>query len=64
MSSFVCAGRCVSVPLSVLWSRCPKVSALSGSLSNLQKVLMEEPEVNLSQDGSAVLVQEQGAVNI
>lgn len=64
MSSFVCAGRCVSVPLAVLWTCSPKVSALSGSLSNLRHFLMEDPEVKLSQDGSAVLLQEQGNVNI
>lgn len=66
MSLFVCAGRCVSVPLAVLWSCCPKLSALSGSLSNLRHVLMDNPEVKLSQDGSAVLLndQEQGTVNM
>ncbi|XP_054458915.1 small RNA 2'-O-methyltransferase [Anoplopoma fimbria] len=54
--------RCVSVPLAVLWSCCPKVSALSGSLSNLRQLLMDDPDVKLSQDGSAVLLnyQEQG----
>nr|XP_046246860.1 small RNA 2'-O-methyltransferase [Scatophagus argus] len=51
--------RCVSVPLAVLWSCSPKISALSGTLGNLRCVLMEESEVKLSQDGSAVLVQEQ-----
>nr|XP_033476764.1 small RNA 2'-O-methyltransferase isoform X1 [Epinephelus lanceolatus] len=55
--------RCVSVPLAVLWSCCPKVNALSGSLSNLRHFLMDDPKVRLSQDGSAVLlnVQEQDA---
>ncbi|XP_031715505.1 small RNA 2'-O-methyltransferase isoform X2 [Anarrhichthys ocellatus] len=54
--------RCVSVPLSMLWSRCPKVGALSGSLGNLRRLLMDHPDVKLSQDGSAVLLndQEQG----
>ncbi|XP_045904727.1 small RNA 2'-O-methyltransferase [Micropterus dolomieu] len=52
--------RFVSVPLAVLWYRCPKVSALSGNLTNLKHILMEAPEVKLSQDGSAVLVQDQG----
>ncbi|XP_051232898.1 small RNA 2'-O-methyltransferase [Dicentrarchus labrax] len=51
--------RCVCVPLAALWSCCPKVSALSGSLSNLRHILMEDPEVKLSQDRSAVLVQEE-----
>ncbi|XP_027146204.1 small RNA 2'-O-methyltransferase isoform X1 [Larimichthys crocea] len=51
--------RCVSVPLAVLWSSCPKISALSGSLTNLRRLLMDNPEVQLSQDSSAVLVQEQ-----
>ncbi|KAM8744724.1 small RNA 2'-O-methyltransferase isoform 1-T1 [Acanthopagrus schlegelii] len=49
--------RCVSVPLAVLWSCCPKIGTLSGSLSNLRHLLMGEPEVKLSKDGSAVLVQ-------
>ncbi|XP_042272677.1 small RNA 2'-O-methyltransferase isoform X1 [Thunnus maccoyii] len=51
--------RCVSVPLAVLWSCCPKVSALGGSLSNLRHLLMDDPEVKLSEDGSAVLVYNQ-----
>lgn len=59
---YVFCGRCVSVPLSVLWSCCPKVSELSGSIDNLQHLLMDEPQVKLSQDGSGVLVnvREQG----
>lgn len=63
-SAFVCAGRCVSVPLAVLWSSCPKISAMSGSLTNLRRLLTDNPEVKLSQDGSAVLVQEEGTVHI
>ncbi|XP_032380889.1 small RNA 2'-O-methyltransferase isoform X2 [Etheostoma spectabile] len=51
--------RCVSVPLAVLWSCCPKLSALSGSLSNLRHILMNDPEVKLSHDGSAVLLNDQ-----
>ncbi|XP_078114240.1 small RNA 2'-O-methyltransferase [Sander vitreus] len=51
--------RCVSVPLAVLWSCCPKLSVLSGSLSNLRHVLMDNTEVKLSQDGSAVLLNDQ-----
>ncbi|XP_023154650.2 small RNA 2'-O-methyltransferase [Amphiprion ocellaris] len=51
--------RYVSVPLAVLWSCCPKVSALSGSVSNLRHLLMGNPEIKLSQDGSAVLVTHQ-----
>uniref|UniRef100_A0A3Q3VL29 Small RNA 2'-O-methyltransferase n=1 Tax=Mola mola TaxID=94237 RepID=A0A3Q3VL29_MOLML len=53
-----CAVRCVSVPLAVLWTCSPKVSNLSGCLSNLRHFLMEDPEVKLSQDGSAVLLQD------
>ncbi|XP_058494960.1 small RNA 2'-O-methyltransferase isoform X1 [Solea solea] len=49
--------RCESVPLEVLWSHCPKVSALSGSLDNLRRILTDDPDVNLSQDGNAVLLQ-------
>lgn len=52
--------RCVSVPLSVLWSISPKVSTMSGSLTNLQHFLMEDPQVKLSQDGSAVVLQDNG----
>ena len=54
------------MPLAVLWSCCPKVSALGGSLSNLRHILMDDPEVKLSEDGSAVLVynQEQGITAI
>lgn len=50
------------MPLAVLWSCCPKVSELSGSLGNLRRLLLDEPEVNLNQNGSAILVkyQEQG----
>ena len=60
----MCVGRRVSVPLAVLWCCCPKVSVLSGSVSNLRLLLMDEPGVKLSQDGSAVLLnhQEQGNV--
>uniref|UniRef100_A0A3B4YNB8 Small RNA 2'-O-methyltransferase n=1 Tax=Seriola lalandi dorsalis TaxID=1841481 RepID=A0A3B4YNB8_SERLL len=56
---FVSAGRCVSVPLDVLWSCCPKISALTGSVCNLRHLLLDEPEVKLSQDGAAVLVNYQ-----
>ncbi|XP_041647381.1 small RNA 2'-O-methyltransferase [Cheilinus undulatus] len=48
--------RVVSVPLAVLWTSCPKVGALSGSLSNLRHLLMDDPEVRLNQDGSALLI--------
>ncbi|KAM4549167.1 small RNA 2'-O-methyltransferase [Odontesthes bonariensis] len=53
------SNRCVSVPLAVLWSFCPKVGELSGSLGNLRHLLMDEPAVKLSQDGSSVLVKYQ-----
>lgn len=59
VTTFICAGRSVSVPLDVLWSCCPKVSALSGSLGNLRRLLMDDPQVKLSQDGAAVLVNDQ-----
>ncbi|KAM7013154.1 small RNA 2'-O-methyltransferase [Tautogolabrus adspersus] len=48
--------RTASVSLAVLWTSCPKVGALSGSLSNLRRLLMDDPEVKLSQDASALLV--------
>ncbi|KAJ4943720.1 hypothetical protein JOQ06_006218 [Pogonophryne albipinna] len=51
--------RRVSVPLAVLWCCCPKVSVLSGSVSNLRLLLMDEPGVKLSQDGSAMLLNHQ-----
>nr|XP_020472742.1 small RNA 2'-O-methyltransferase isoform X2 [Monopterus albus] len=51
--------RCVSVPLAELWSCSPKISTLSGSLSNLRCLLMNNPRVKLSQDGWAVLVDYQ-----
>ncbi|KAK5930477.1 hypothetical protein CgunFtcFv8_026706 [Champsocephalus gunnari] len=51
--------RRVSVPLAVLWCCCPKVSVLSGSVSNLRLLLMDEPGVKLSQDGSAMLLDHQ-----
>ncbi|XP_037325288.2 small RNA 2'-O-methyltransferase isoform X2 [Pungitius pungitius] len=49
-------GRCVAVPLFVLWGCCPKICALSGSLGNLRQLLMDNGKVNLSQDGSALLL--------
>ncbi|XP_034386260.1 small RNA 2'-O-methyltransferase [Cyclopterus lumpus] len=51
--------RCVCVPLAALWSRYPKVRALAGSLSNLRQLLKDHPDVALSQDGSAVLLNDQ-----
>uniref|UniRef100_A0A8D3BDF9 Small RNA 2'-O-methyltransferase n=1 Tax=Scophthalmus maximus TaxID=52904 RepID=A0A8D3BDF9_SCOMX len=51
--------RTVSVPLDMLWSCCPKVRALSGSVGNLRRLLMDEPEVKLNPDGDAVLVNHQ-----
>ncbi|XP_040040846.2 small RNA 2'-O-methyltransferase isoform X2 [Gasterosteus aculeatus] len=49
-------GRCVSVPLFVLWGCCPKICTLSGSLSNLRQLLMDNAKVKLTQDGSALLL--------
>lgn len=49
--------RFVSVPLALLWTS-PKVSTMSGSLSNLRHFLREDPAVQLSQDGAAVLLKE------
>ncbi|CAG5863322.1 unnamed protein product [Menidia menidia] len=51
--------RCVSVPLAVLWALCSKIRELSGSLCNLRLLLLDEPDVKLSQDGSALLVKYQ-----
>ncbi|KAM9848849.1 small RNA 2'-O-methyltransferase [Aulostomus maculatus] len=47
----------VSVPLDVLWSCCPKISKLSGSLINLRHLIMDDPQIKLSQDGAAVMVR-------
>ncbi|XP_069560949.1 small RNA 2'-O-methyltransferase [Brachyistius frenatus] len=47
---------CVSVPLALLWSRCPRVAALSGSVGNLRHLLTDNPKVELSQNCSCVLV--------
>ncbi|XP_071397569.1 small RNA 2'-O-methyltransferase [Centroberyx affinis] len=52
-------GRCVCVPLAKLWSCCPRVQALSGSVSHLSRFLLDDPLVRLTQDGSAVLVDDQ-----
>uniref|UniRef100_A0A3P9QGI9 Small RNA 2'-O-methyltransferase n=1 Tax=Poecilia reticulata TaxID=8081 RepID=A0A3P9QGI9_POERE len=49
--------RFVVVPLAALWSFCPKISELSGNLSNLRRLLMDQPQVKLSQDGSALLLR-------
>ncbi|KAF6715513.1 Small RNA 2'-O-methyltransferase [Oryzias melastigma] len=51
--------RYVTVPLSSLWSHCPKIKKLSGSLVNLRHLLMNEPAVKLSDDGRTVLVKYQ-----
>ncbi|XP_056271430.1 small RNA 2'-O-methyltransferase isoform X2 [Pseudoliparis swirei] len=51
--------RCVHIPLVVLWSRYPKVRALAGSIGNLRQHLMDHPDVTLSQDGLAVLLNNQ-----
>ncbi|XP_071781331.1 small RNA 2'-O-methyltransferase [Centroberyx gerrardi] len=53
------AGRCVCVPLAKLWSCCPRVQAMSGSVSHLSRFLLDDPLVKLTQDGSAVLVDDQ-----
>ncbi|XP_022062445.2 small RNA 2'-O-methyltransferase [Acanthochromis polyacanthus] len=57
--SLVCTRRYVSVPLAVLWSCCPKVSELSGSVGNLRHLLMGNPDIKLNQDSSAVLITHQ-----
>lgn len=64
MRLFFCASGFLSVPLNLLWSHCPKVGALSGTLENLRHLLSDEPSVKFSQDGDAVLIQlqEEGTV--
>lgn len=49
----------VPVPLSLLWVSCPQVSSLCGSLSDLRHFLLDEPLVRLSQDGSALLLEQE-----
>ncbi|XP_054910958.1 small RNA 2'-O-methyltransferase isoform X2 [Poeciliopsis prolifica] len=49
--------RFVVVPLAALWSFCPKIAELSGNLPNLRRLLMDQPKVKLSQDGSSLLVK-------
>ncbi|TNN35005.1 Small RNA 2'-O-methyltransferase [Liparis tanakae] len=51
--------RCVRVPLVLLWSRYPKVRVLAGSIDNLQQHLRGHPDVTLSRDGMAVLLNDQ-----
>uniref|UniRef100_A0A3P9H5W8 Small RNA 2'-O-methyltransferase n=1 Tax=Oryzias latipes TaxID=8090 RepID=A0A3P9H5W8_ORYLA len=64
-TALVSPGRYVTVPLSALWLHCPKIKKLSGSLVNLRHLLMDEPEVRLSEDGRTVLVknQEEGTLS-
>ncbi|XP_038150982.1 small RNA 2'-O-methyltransferase [Cyprinodon tularosa] len=49
--------RFILVPLDGLWSCCPKIRELSGSVENLKQLLMDQPQVNISQDGSSLLVK-------
>ncbi|KAM4738898.1 small RNA 2'-O-methyltransferase [Anableps anableps] len=51
------SNRSVLVPLATLWSCCPKIVELSGSLANLRRLLTDEPQVKLTQDGSALVVK-------
>ncbi|XP_021179971.2 small RNA 2'-O-methyltransferase [Fundulus heteroclitus] len=51
------SNRYVRVPLAVLWACCPKIAELSGSLRNLRHLLTDEPRVQLTQDGSSLLVK-------
>ncbi|XP_068599551.1 small RNA 2'-O-methyltransferase [Brachionichthys hirsutus] len=50
-------GVYVSVPLSSLWSSSTRIRSLSGTPTNLRHFLMEDPQVKMNQDGSAVLLQ-------
>ncbi|XP_032428333.1 small RNA 2'-O-methyltransferase [Xiphophorus hellerii] len=58
--------RFVVVPLAALCSFCPKIAELSGNLSNLRRLLMDQPQVKLSQDGFSLLVkcEEQGTASL
>lgn len=49
----------VSVPLSLLWLSSPRVSSLCGSLDDLRLYLTGEPQVRLSPDGSALLLEQE-----
>lgn len=61
-----CCFRFVVVPLAALCSFCPKIAELSGNLSNLRRLLMDQPQVKLSQDGFSLLVkcEEQGTASL
>ncbi|XP_056459989.1 small RNA 2'-O-methyltransferase isoform X1 [Gadus chalcogrammus] len=51
-------GRCVCVPLRRVWSCCPRIRDLSGSLARLRLFIADDPLVRLSQDGFAVVLDE------
>ncbi|KAG7280756.1 hypothetical protein CRUP_037686 [Coryphaenoides rupestris] len=51
-------GRCVCVPLSSVWSCCPRIRELSGSLARLRLYIADDPLVRFSQDGLAVVLDE------
>ncbi|XP_054646388.1 small RNA 2'-O-methyltransferase [Dunckerocampus dactyliophorus] len=48
--------RHVSVPLHKLWTGCPKLSELTESLHNLAQLIIDDPQIKLNQDQSAVII--------
>ncbi|CAL8268039.1 unnamed protein product [Arctogadus glacialis] len=51
-------GRCVCVPLRRVWSCCPRIRDLSGSLARLRLFIADDPLVTLSHDGFAVVLDD------
>ncbi|XP_057697619.1 small RNA 2'-O-methyltransferase [Corythoichthys intestinalis] len=48
--------RHVSVPLHLLWNCCPKLSELSGSLGNMRQLIVDDPQVKMNGQHSAVII--------
>ncbi|XP_061635838.1 small RNA 2'-O-methyltransferase isoform X1 [Phyllopteryx taeniolatus] len=48
--------RHVSVPLQLLWTCCPKLRELSGSLSNLRQLIVDDPQIKMNRQRSAVIL--------
>nr|XP_057929842.1 small RNA 2'-O-methyltransferase [Doryrhamphus excisus] len=48
--------RHVSVPLHKLWICCPKLSELTDSLRNLVQLIIDDPQIKMNQDRSAVII--------
>ncbi|XP_067086882.1 small RNA 2'-O-methyltransferase [Osmerus mordax] len=51
------SGRSVCVPVARLWS-CPRVESLSGNISFLKQILLNDSRVSMTEDGLAVVLAE------